>query len=280
VSLPRASDRQKGRPADRSAVPASPEELDRLVDVAADYIAPIRDAAGPAARMRAAAAKDGASALMTLLRALPVEQATFSRSPEGEELRRWFRPDRSLPVDRAPVALLTLPATHREHLQGRSRQALRTNLTRAAEAGLKATVANSPADFLQAAAHIAVQRGTTAGELVPLALREDLALRCRIAYDDHGAPVGISQTVRDGDWAGLAMLVTSHGHPQAQAARYLLHSQVVEDLIDQEVSRLVVGGSLLLATSGTRYFQRRNGYRPVRLRIPRTDSRRRGTTGA
>jgi hypothetical protein len=223
--------------------------------------------------MRAAAVKDGARALVTLLASLPVEEATFSSSPEGDELRRWFRTDRSLPVDRAPVAVLALPPTHRDYLQGRSRQALRTNLTRAAVAGLKATVADSPGDVMAALSHIARQRATTAEDLAPRHTRGEVTLRCRVAYDDQGAPIGISQTVQDGDWAGLAMLVTSPGHPHAQTARYLLHSQVVEDLIDQEVSRLVVGGSILLATSGTRYFQRRNGYRPVRLRIPRHDRR-------
>jgi hypothetical protein len=143
-------------------------------------------------------------------------------------LRRWFRPDRHLPVDRAPVALLALPGPRRDYLRGH-------------------------------------------GHIRP---------RYRVAYDDHGAPIGMSQTVQDGGWAGLASLVTSPGHPHAQTVRYLLHSQVVEDLIDQQVSRLVVGGSVLLTTSGTRYFQRRNGYRPVRLRIRAGDSRRREGTGA
>jgi hypothetical protein len=253
------------------------------VDVAADYIAPIRDAAGPAARVRAAAAVDGAKALVTLLASLPVEQATFSETPEGHELRRWFRPDRSLPVDRAPIAMLALPPTHREYLQGRSRQALRTNLTRAAVAGLKSVVVDSPTELEQAVEHIAGQRATTAAALAPLQGSGDIRVRCRVAYDDHGAPIGMSQTVQDGSWAGLATLVTSHGHPHAQTARYLLHTEVVEDLIDREVSRLVVGGSILLATSGTRYFQRRNGYRPVRLRISPAADRRRtrtDTTGA
>jgi hypothetical protein len=243
--------------------------LDRLVDAAAAYIAPIRDASGPVARVRAAAVADGARALMTLLASLPVEQATFSLSPAGDELRRWFRPDRRLPVDRAPVALLALPPTQRDYLQGRSRQALRTNLSRAASAGLKALVIDSPAELAQAAEHIAGQRGTTASALVPLQVCGDIRPRVWVAYDGHGSPIGLSQTVQEGSWAGLATLVTAPGHPHAQTARYLLHSQVVEDLIDRQVSRLVVGGSILLTTAGTRYFQRRNGYRPVWMRFPR-----------
>jgi hypothetical protein len=117
------------------------------------------------------------------------------------------------------------------------------------------------------------------------------------ALETDRAPVTVTVTVTQGrpptpsphcscslgSWAGLTSLVTSPGHPHAQTVRYLLHSQVVEDFIDQQVSRLVVGGSVLLTTSGTRYFRRRNGYRPVRLRIRARDSRRRegtGTTGA
>lgn len=258
------------RPAHRSpATTPSPDELDRLVDAAADYLAPIRDAAGPVAKLRAAAVPDGAKALVTLLRSLPVERASFSRGPGGDDLRGWFRPDRRLPVDRAPVALLALPGTYREHLQGRSRQAVRTNLTRAAGAGLKALVVDSPADLAQAAEHIAAQRATTASALLPAHLGGDARRQFLVAYDDQGAPIGMSHAVVDGSWAGLAALVTSPGHPHAQTVRYLLHSQVVEGLIDRGVSRLVVGGSVLLTTSGTRYFQRRNGYRPVRLDVAR-----------
>ena len=257
------------RLADRFAVSLSPDEQDRLVDAAADYLAPIRDASGPAARLRAAALPGGARTLMTLARSLPVERASFSSEPEGEALRGWFRPDRRLPVDRAPVALLALPATYPAYLQGRSRQAVRTNLTRAAGAGLKALAVDSPGELEQAAEHIAGQRGTTASALVPVHLCGDSRRQFHVAYDDQGVPIGMSQTLVDGTWAGLASLVTSHGHPHAQTARYLLHSQVVEGLIDREVSRLVVGGSILLATSGTRYFQRRTGYRPVRLHVSR-----------
>lgn len=257
--------------------PASPDELDRLVDAAADHLAPVRDASGPVARVRAAATTDGARTLARLLASLPVETAPFSRSPAGEELRRWFRSDRRLPVDRAPVALLDLPPTHRAHLQGRSRQALRTNLTRAAGAGLKAVAVGSAAEWAEATEHIAAQRGTTASALVPLRWSGDVGPRCWVAYDDHGTPIGISQTVRDGSWAGLATLVTAPGHPHAQTVRYLVHSHAVEELIDLQVAHLVVGGSILLTTSGTRYFQRRNGYRPVWLQIPRHGAGRGGT---
>jgi len=146
---------------------------------------------------------------------------------------------------------------------------VRTNLTRAAGAGLKALVVDSQGELEQAAEHIAGQRGTTASALVPAHLCGNRRRQFHVAYDDQGVPIGMSQTLVDGTWAGLASLVTSHGHPHAQTARYLLHSQVVEGLIDREVSRLVVGGSILLATSGTRYFQRRTGYRPVRLHVSR-----------
>lgn len=257
------------RLADRFTVSLSPDEQDRLVDAAADYLAPIRDASGPVARLRAAAMPGGWQTLLTLARSLPVERASFSHDPVGDALRGWFRPDRRLPVDRAPVALLALPATYREYLQGRSRQAVRTNLTRAAGAGLKAVAVDSPGELAQAAEQIARQRGTNASALVPVHLCGDTRRQFHVAYDDQGSPIGMSQTLLDGTWAGLASLVTSHGHPHAQTARYLLHSQVVEGLIDREVSRLVVGGSILLATSGTRYFQRRTGYRPVRLQVSR-----------
>lgn len=130
------------------------------LEVAARYVAQVRTSPTTTTRLRAAASTKGPRALAEVLRSVPVVEAPFSRSAAGDELRNWFNPARVLPLDRAPVAVLPLPATQAAYLRGRSKQALRTNLTRAAEAGLACTVAESAEEVWRSAQIIADRRGS------------------------------------------------------------------------------------------------------------------------
>lgn len=250
------------------------------LEIAARYVAQIRTAPSPAARLRAAATSEGPRALAQVLRSVPVVEAPFSQTAGGDELRNWFHPTRLLPLDRAPVAVLPLPGSCQEYLRGRSRQALRTNLTRATEAGLVCAGATSAEEVWSSAQLIAARRGQRVQDIVLRRPRPGLLRRFSIAYDLAGDPVGLSETIVDGEWAGLAVLLSSPGHTEAQLVRYLLHAYTVGDLIAAGVSTLVVGGSMLLTSEGTRYFQRRTGFVPVWLRpTPRvTAGTRRGRT--
>lgn len=242
-------------------------ELADAVERAASRVACLRSAGTTPDRLRAVASPDTVEALRAvreLARRLPRVEAPFSETPAGAELRAWFRPGRWLPLDRAPVALLRLPATEDEYLRGRPRQALRTNLTAARRAGLRCAQASSAAEVWDCLHHIAARRGQPPGRMVPrrpLGLRRDFG----IAWDATGEPVALVETIVDGAWAGLAVLVSASDHPQASLARYLLHAHTVRGLIDQRVEVLVVGGSMLLTQPGVRYFQRRTGFVPVWL---------------
>lgn len=236
------------------------------LEVAARYVAQLRSAPTAAARLRAAADRQGPRAVARVLRSVPVVKARLSRTAAGDELRNWFHPTRLLPLDRAPVAMLPMPASYPDYVRGRSKQALRTNLTRAAEAGLSCTVGDSPTEVWRSARFIATRRGQRLEDIVLRRPRPGLVRRFSVAYDRAGDPVGLSETIVDGEWAGLAVLLSSPGHADAQLVRYLLHAHTVEELITDGVSNLVVGGSMLLTSPGTRYFQRRTGFLPVWLR--------------
>jgi hypothetical protein len=236
------------------------------LEVAARYVAQVRTAPTAALRLRAAAAGEGPRAVARVLRAVPVVEAPFSRTAAGDELRNWFHPTRVLPLDRAPVAVLPLPATYAEYLRGRPKQALRTNLTRATEAGLTCAAAESPEEVWRSAQAIAARRGQRVEDIVLRRPAPGLVRRFSFAYDAAGDPVGLSETIIDGEWAGLAALVSSSGHPDAKLGRYLLHAHTINGLVAEGVSTLVVGGSMLLTSPGTRYFQRRTGFVPVWLR--------------
>jgi hypothetical protein len=239
---------------------------EQVLERAVGYVAAVRGATGGAARLRAAASRPGLRAVLSLLTELPVVEAPLSATPTGEELRSWFRPDRRLPFDRVPVALLRLPATQAEYLRGRPRQALRTNVTRARQAGFSCAVVPPGPELQRSVEQVARLRGQDPATVVRTAGRDHLTRQFVVVHDAAGDPVALSETVVDGDWAGLGALVIALGHADNQVMRYLLHAETVAGLIGQGVGALTVAGSMLLTSPGTRYFQRRTGFQPVWLR--------------
>ena len=238
---------------------------EQALERAVTYVAAVRGAPG-AGRVRAAASRSGVRALASLVAELPVVEAPLSATPSGEELRSWFRPDRRLPFDRLPVALLRLPATQADYLRGRPRQALRTNLKRAAEAGLGCAVLADGPELQRSVEQVARLRGQDPGTLVRTEGRVRLDRQFVVVHDAAGDPVALSEAVVDGDWAGLGALVIALGHADNQVMRYLLHAETVAGLIGRGVGSLTVAGSMLFTSAGTRYFQRRTGFQPVWLR--------------
>src|SRR4051794_32948977 len=134
------------------------------IERAARYVQDVRTARSRAAQLRAATSHEGVAAVRAVLQHLPRRPLTFSASPAGEELRTWFRPDRRLPFNRAPIAVLDLPGTPADYLRGRSRQALRTNLTRAAALGLSCVSVPSEDEVRRGGAAPARGRGARGGE--------------------------------------------------------------------------------------------------------------------
>jgi len=236
---------------------------DPAIETAAGYLAAVRHASDRTSALRAAASRTGPAALLEVLRSVPREAATFSATPAGEELRGWFGAGRRLPVDRVPVGLLRLPASRAEYLRGRPRQALRTNLNRAAADGVTSTTELSLAEVERSAEHIGQRRGGPLALLTGPRALPGVAPLFAVSHDAAGDPVAVCEVVVDGSWAGLRTLQTV---PDGQTLRYPLHTHVLTELIAREVTMLTVRGSMLLTSAGTRYFQRRTGYEPVWLR--------------
>ena len=238
---------------------------EQALERAVTYVAAVRGAPG-AVKLRAAASRSGARALISLVAELPVVEAPLSTTPSGRELASWFRPERRVPFDRLPVALLRLPGSQAEYLRGRPRQALRTNIKRAAEAGLSCVVLPDGPELQRSVGHVARLRGQDPATLVRTEGRSQLVRQFVVVHDAAGDPVALSETVVDGEWAGLGTLVIALGHADNQVMRYLLHAETVAGLIGQGVESLTVAGSMLFTSAVTRYFQRRTGFQPVWLR--------------
>jgi len=236
------------------------------LEAAVQYVTQVRSAAGTAEKLHTAASRSGVRALLQLASELPRVEAPLSRDAGGTLIRGWFRPGRLLPWDRAPVALLQLPATSANHLSGRSKQALRTNITRATAAGLSCDVPVDEAERVDADRAISALRGHPGVPLLhDVAGGGPVARLVVVLRDPTGQPVGLSETVLDGEWAGLRTMVVAPTRSEKLGARYLLHARTVAELIDRSVTSVTVSGSMLLSSPGTRYFQRRTGFRPVWL---------------
>ena len=240
---------------------------DEALETAARYVAAVR---APDGGRRALLSRPGAAAVLEVLRSVPVERADFSAGPVGSELRGCFGAGPSSLFSRVPVAVLRVPETHAEYLRGRPRQALRTNVNRATALGFRCALVEDPAELDAVVAAIAARRHQDRETMTRAAVAPGVPRRLIVTRDAAGEPVAISETLVDGRWAGLATLVTVPSDEatglDGQVLRYLLHSETVRDLIGQGVQRVVVSGSMLLSSAGTRYFQRRTGYEPVWLR--------------
>jgi hypothetical protein len=162
-------------------------------------------------------------------------------------------------------ALLVLPSTSAEYLKRRSRQAVRTNCRRAREQGVVCReVARDDQDTLLArflreggwteanAAHLEQVLGVHPGEQ-----------RFFVA-EWAGCPLALAVLEVD---ERAALLVFHHALPDhalsdsplTSWARYALGVHVIEALIVEGVSMLLVGGTLRLAP-GLQYFQQRLGF--------------------
>lgn len=152
---------------------------------------------------------------------------------------------------RRAQGVLRLPAEFSQYLRGRHRQAVRTNLGHARNAGLtvKSSTVDSwrPGDADFRGAHIA-----------PGPVEKWIVL------DADGRVVGESILSVDEDVALLHGLVSSHSY-----ARWLLHTAIVERLCGCCNVLLSNSEDAYLIGAGNQHFQRLLGYSIASLRLPR-----------
>jgi hypothetical protein len=226
------------------------------------------------------------AALVAVLLRTQREYVALSESCTGQALDRYFN-QRSLgilPQNRLCRAVLLLPQNHADYLRGRHRQALRTNLRRAAAAGIRCEVVSDPRRAGDAAAHVLRGQGGFATE-AELHAHANLARAAfarpettvAVARDEHGRPLAIAAAVID-DVVCLinGALATSH------EARWALHDHLVQILIARRVRCLLAEGGgpfgALGFTANLQHYQHLLGYELRHMRpaaAPRATRRRR-----
>ena len=207
-------------------------------------------------------------ALSVLLVRTPREYVALSETSAGQALGEYFG-ERSfclLPRKRFFRGVLLLPTDHADYIRGRRRQALRTNLQRAATAGIQCEVMSDA--------------WCAAGEISRVLRRQwsslpdrDLQARLRvvsafvarsdvtvvIARDDSGQPLAIAAALVDD-----SVCVVQHAVATSHEARWALHDYLVRFLIARRVRCLLVDGGgpfgALGAGRNVQHYQHLLGY--------------------
>ena len=254
------------------------------VEKAADFTYGLMQQIGLVAQLRYVLGSPlRATAALRVLAGLPVLEvraesgqfrpAEFYSPWEATNLARriveWFVVRLRLPHLRLGRALLVLPATFADYVRGRQRQAVRTNCARARALGLIVEPIEDETVAARTIAEImfggAAALDTFLEELPADAPGPTPGLRALAVRRPDGEVLGAVAYLNSGETARLEGLKCVPSEDGA-VARYLLHTALVERLIDEGV-RYLLADSVLGAAPGTRYLQQRCGYQPVNLRI-------------
>ena len=238
----------------------------------------------PLGRFMAAAVRQPRrlSALIALLVRTPTEYVALSGTAAGEALDDYFS-QRSLgvvPWNRFCRGLLFLPEDHAAYLRGRRRQALRTNLRRAADAGIECEVVTDPRRAIDDISHVLRRQWNWLADAEMEARLEDFRasvtrseVTTAVARDEDGRPLAVATTVID----NFVCLIT-HAVATSHEARWALHDHLVQLLIARRVRYLLAEGGGMFGVLGfatnVQHYQHLLGYE-LRHVVP---DGRRGTT--
>jgi hypothetical protein len=206
----------------------------------------------------------GLKGTVLLLRGLPRVRVTLSDSPAGLRLRQYFD-HRTWGIHHSRIAqgVLPLPDEPGEYLRGRSRQALRTNIRKAREAGITCRQLHHLDERRGAALQLRARvPGMWQWSNEQFSLPEDIWWAGRTS---RGQTVAFAQVTVDREWALLRSFASSD-----RPSRYLLHAVLVDVLVASGVRYLAVDGPMApLLEPSLQYWQRLLGFDVVHLSVSR-----------
>lgn len=216
----------------------------------------------------------GAALILLLLRTRS-EYVCLSDSLVGQALRTFFEA-RALgvfPQNQLCRGVLVLPSDHADYARGRRRQALRTNLRRAASAGVTCEVVSDRSRLTDEVFEVMGAAGATPAEGEPERWRASLALpemTLFAARGKDGRPLAIAGVFIDEAVAVVRFAIASD-----HEARWALHDHLVRLLIARRVAYLMAEGGgpfgALGFTGSLQHYQHLLGYelRHLRPHAPR-----------
>ncbi len=200
-----------------------------------------------------------------MLRRTPSEYVFVSDSPTGQSVRAYLD-QRALgvfPKNRLCRGVLVLPKHRSDYLRGRHRQALRTNLRRAARAGITCEVMGDGSRFVETVDLVTRARGNeplTESQAKFLGSEWDpTELTLVAARDESGSPVAVAAVAID----DVVCLIRG-GISSSHEARWALHNHLVDLLITRGVRYLLASGGGPFGALGVggnvQHYQRLLGY--------------------
>jgi hypothetical protein len=155
--------------------------------------------------------------------------------------------------------MLLLPDDHSDYVRGRRRQALRTNLTRAASAGISCEVVEDRSRALDETFEIERQRTHTGAVDAWQTALAPPEVTVVVARNERGDPLACAAVVID-EVVCLIVLTSAISHE----ARWALHDYLVRILIAQRVRYLIASGGGLFGALGyaanVQHYQHLLGY--------------------
>jgi hypothetical protein len=208
------------------------------------------------------------AALAALLIRTPRAYVVLSGSSAGQALEDYFN-QRSLgvlPVTRFCRGVLLLPRDHADYLRGRRRQALRTNLRRAAAAGIWCEIVSDPGRAFDDISDVWRRQWGSLPEaefeLRLNELRESVArseVTIAVARDARGRPLAMTAALID-----ETVCLIKHAVATSHDARWALHDHIVRLLIARRVRYLLADGGgtfgVLGFTRNLQHYQHLLGY--------------------
>ena len=219
------------------------------------------------------------AALISLVIRTPRAYVVLSGSAAGQALEGYFnRRWGVVPMRQFCRGVLVLPPDHADYLRGRRRQALRTNLRRAAQAGIRCEVVTDPQQAVDDIPRVWRRQWGSLPETVFQARLTDVLgaisrseLTIAVARDEHGRPLAMAALIVD-DMVCLLRDAVATSHE----ARWALHDHIVRRLIARRVRYLLATGGGPFGALGfapnLQHYQHLLGYE-LRHVIPVTESR-------
>jgi hypothetical protein len=246
----------------RTAVPSSPETQygGELFETASRHLHGVASSSG-GARLRHIVRPRGLAASARLVARLERLTVSPTDSPSGRAIRAYLEERRfGIPKHRVAQGVLVVPSSREAYLRGHHKQAVRTNLHRAADARLSCGQLEG---FAEREALV---------DLIDPGLTESWERKLLIGrpesewwavFDAEGQPIGLAVVSVDSEVALIWSLVC-RGH----SGRWLLHTEIVSELAKRGVtSLLVAAGMAPVMQPGLQYFQRLLGYQVAHLKL-------------
>lgn len=220
------------------------------------------------ARFMAAAVRRpaGLIALIALLVRTPREYVALSGSYTGQALERYFNQRRlGILKNRLCRGVLLLPQDHADYLRGPRRHTLRTNLRRAASAGIRCEAMSDSRRVGDELSAVLRQRDTLPEAEVRARTNYFEAWVARqqmtvmVARDQDGGPLAVLAATIDKSVCAIGFAMAS-----CHEARWALHDHLVQILIARRVRYLLSAdegpfGALGYSTN-VQYYQHLLGY--------------------